>query len=243
MDRQHRRDLKHDRFVDEIGSLSDRARDNQRFLYLITGAVVALALIGYGIYFYRSSREQRAQEALGKAIETIESPLLPPPPAPGTPPQQTMPGAKYKTDAERRAAAEKEFKDVESKFGGSDAADVADLYLARLEAMHGNTASARKRLQHFIDEHPKHLLVGGARYSVYQLRIDGGEGSQVAQELQAQIGKPDSPLPSDTLLVLLAHAYDAQGNADKSKETYRRIVTEYPDSPYAVEAQRRVGPA
>src|SRR5437773_3496456 len=64
MDRQHRRDLKHDRFVDEIGSLSDRARDNQRFLYLITGAVVALALIGYGIYFYRSSREQRAQEAL-----------------------------------------------------------------------------------------------------------------------------------------------------------------------------------
>ena len=240
MDRQHRRELKHDRFVDELGTLSDKARDNQRFLYLITGAVVALAVIGYGIYFYRSAREQRAQEALGKAIETIESPLLPPA---GSPPQQTIPGAKYKTDAERQAAAEKAFKDVESKFSGSDAADVAGLYLARLESMHGNTASARKRLQHFIDEHPKHLLVGAARYSVYQLRIDGGEGSQVAQELQAQIGKPDSPLPSDTLLVLLAHAYDAQGNTDKSKETYRRIVTEYPDSPYAVEAQRRVGPA
>src|SRR5437764_202995 len=120
MDRQHRRELKHDRFVDELGTLSDKARDNQPF---------------------------------------------------------------------------------------------------------------------------RHLLVGAARYSVYQLRIDGGEGPQVAQELQAQIGKPDSPLPSDTLLVLLAHAYDAQGNTDKSKETYRRIVTEYPDSPYAVEAQRRVGGA
>ena len=240
MDRQHRRDLKHDRFVDELGTLSGKARDNQRFLYLITGAVVALAVIGYGIYFYRSSREQRAQEALAKAIETVESPLLPPAPTPGQP---TMPNAKFKTEAERQAAAEKQFKETEAKFSGSDAADVAGLYLARYDALHGDTASARKRLQHFVDEHPKHLLVGGARYSLYQLRIDGGEAAQVAQELQAQIGKPDSPLPSDTLLVLLAHAYDAQGNAQKSKETYRRIATEFPDSPYAVEAQRRVGPA
>src|SRR5262249_39508858 len=79
MDRQHRRELKHDRFVDEIGTLSGKAKENQRLLIMITGAVVALAVIGYGIYFYRSSREQRAQEALAKAIEIIESPLAPPP--------------------------------------------------------------------------------------------------------------------------------------------------------------------
>ena len=237
MDRQHRRELKHDRFVDMTGSLSGKAKDNQRLLLLITAAVVAAALIGYGLYFYRSSREQRAQEALGKAIDTIESPLLPP--AGG----QRIPGAKYKTDTERQAAAEKQFRDVQAQYGGTDAADVADLYLARLEAQHGNTASARKRLEHFISAHPKHMLVGGARFSLYQLRIDAGEGAQVAQELQAQIGKPDAPLPSDTMLVLLAHAYEAQGNADKSKETYRRIVTEFPDSPYAMEAQRRAGPA
>jgi TolA-binding protein len=240
MDRQHRRDLKRDKFVDEIGTLSGKARENQRLLVMITAGLVALAVIGYGIYFYRSSREQRAQDALAKAIDTIESPLIPPTPVPGQPP---APNAKFKTDAERQAAAEKQFKDVQSQYSGSDGADVADLYLARLEAQHGNTASARKRLEHFISAHPKHMLVGGARYSLYQLRIDGGEGPQVAQELQAQIGKADAPLPSDTMLVLLAHAYDAQGNAEKSKETYRRIVTEFPDSPYAVEAQRRVGPA
>lgn len=237
MDRQHRRDLKHDKFVDEVGTLSIRARENQRLLLIITCAVVALAVLSYGIYFWRSSREDKGQVALGKAIETIESPLVPPPGG------QPVPNAKFKTDAERQAAAEKQFKEVETKFSGTDAADVAGLYLARLEALHGNTASARKRLEHFADEHPKHLLVGGARFSLYQLRIDAGEAPQVAQELQAQIGKSDSILPSDTLLVLLAHAYDAQGNADKSKETYRRISTEFPDSPYAIEAQRRAGPA
>jgi len=240
MDRQHRRDLRHDKFVDEIGTLSTRARENQRLLVMITAGLVALAVIGYGIYFYRSNRERSAQAALGKAIETIESPLAPPP---GTPQAQPVPNAKYKTEAERLAAAEKEFKDVETKYGGSDAADIAGLYLARMEALRGNTASARKRLQEFVDDHSDHMLVGGARYSLYQLRIDGGEAATVAQELQTQIGKTDSILPSDTLLVLLAHAYDAQGNGEKSKEAYRRIVTEFPHSPYAVEAQRRAGPA
>src|SRR5437763_13906184 len=117
MDRQHRRELKHDKFVDEMGSLSSRARENQRLLVVITGAVIAVAVIIYGLYFYRSSREQKGQEALGKAIETIESPLLPP--AGGQP----VPAARFKTDVERQAAAEKQFKEIESKFSGTDAAD------------------------------------------------------------------------------------------------------------------------
>lgn len=237
MRREHRRELKHDRFVDEIGTLSTRARENQRFLLIATIGVLVLALAVYGAYFYRSSQEQKAQDALGAAIETVDSPLLPPPGG------QAVPGAKYKTEAERNTAAEKRFKDVKTKYAGTDAADVADLYLARFDAGRGDVATARKLWSQFIAEHPKHILVGSARFSLYQLRIENGEAAQVANELQAEIGKTEPALPTDSLLVLLAHAYDAQGNGVKSKEAYRRIATEFPDSPYAVEAQRRIGPA
>ena len=237
MDREHRRELKHDRFVDEVGNWSVRARDNQRVLMVITGAGLALAILIYGIYFYRSSREQRAQASLSSAIETIESPLQPPVGG------QPNPDAKFKTDAERLSAAEKQFRDVETKYGGSDAADIAGLYLARIASSRGDAAGAKQLLQHFIDEHPKHLLVGAARYSLYQLRIENGDAASVIAELQGQIGKPEASLPADTQLVLLAHAYEVQGNPTKSKETFRRIITEFPDSPYAVEAQRRIGPA
>jgi TolA-binding protein len=237
MDRQQRRDLKHDKFVDEIGSLSTRARENQRLLLTIAGAAVVVAVLAYGIYFYRSNREQQAQVALGTAIETMESPLLP---AAGAAP---VPGAKFKTEADRTTAAEKQFKDVEASHGGTDAADVASLYLARIAADKGDVASARTRLEKFISDHPKHVLVAGARYSLYRLRIDGGEAPQVAQELQAEIAKADPSLPADSLLALLAHSFDVQGNSQKSKETYRRIATEFPDSPYAIDAQRKMGPA
>ncbi|HSY48653.1 MAG TPA: tetratricopeptide repeat protein [Thermoanaerobaculia bacterium] len=237
MDRQERRDLKHDKFVDEIGSLSSRAKENQRLLLTITAAAVVLAVLIYGVYFYRSNHEEKAQQALAKAIETIESPLLP---APGA---QPVPNAKFKTEAQRTAAAEKQFKDVEAVYGGSDAAGIASLYLARIDGDKGDVASAKARLQKFISENRKQVLVSGALYSLYRLRIDNGEAPQVGQELQAEISKSEPSLPPDALLTLLAHAWDVQGNADKTKETYRRIVTEFPDSPYALEAQRRMGPA
>lgn len=237
MDRQHRRDLRHDKFVDEIGSLSVKARENQRLLTMITAALVALAVIVYGIYFYRNTREEKAQQALGVAIETIDSPLIP------EPGQQPVPNAKFKTEAERNSAAEKLFNGVKKDHSGTDAADVADLYLARLSAGKGDVAGARKLLESFVSNHSKHVLVGAARYSLYQLRIESGEASQVATEIDAELKKDSTVLPGDTLLTLLAQAYDAQGNSAKSREIYRKLVTDFPDSPYALEAQRRVGPA
>jgi len=238
MDRQHRRELKRDKFVDEVGSLTTRARENQRLLYTITAVVVALALIGYGIYFYGSTREQKAQAALGNAITAIDSPLI----QPGNP--NPSPDSKYKTDQERTAAAEAMFRDVQKNYSGTKAADVANIYLARIDASKGDVATARKLLSDFISDHPRHLLVGAARYSLYQLRIANGEAPQVTIELNAELAKTtDQALPADALLALLAQSYDAQGNSKKSKETYRRIATQFPDSPYAMDAQRRSGPA
>src|SRR5581483_8279446 len=148
MRREHRRELKHDRFVDEMGSLSTRVRENQRLIIMGAIAVVVVALAAYGIHYYRTSHEQQAQNALSAAIETVDSPLLP---ANGG---QAVPGAKYKTEAERNAAAERQFKDVQAKYSGTDAADIAGLYLARFDASRGDIAAARKQLETFISEHP-----------------------------------------------------------------------------------------
>lgn len=235
MDRQHRRDLRHDRFVDEVGSLTTRARENQRLLLTITVAIVALALIVYGVYFYRTNHERQAQDALAAAIDTIDSPLI----QPNNPPN---PLAKFKTEEERTSRSEAMFKDVQTKYPGTNAADVADLYLARIDASRGDVTTARKLLSDFIESHPKHLLVGAARYSLYQLRVENGETQQVIAELNTELGKAqDQVLPPDAILELLSKAYDAQGNTEQSKEALRKIVRQYPDSPYALEAQRRVG--
>jgi len=234
MDRQHRHDLKHDKFVDEIGALSARARDNQRLLLMIGGAVVAIAVIAYGVFFYRNTREKKAQDALAVAIETIEAQVGETPQ--GTPAQPNAP--KFKTADARNAEAEKQFREVRSKYSGTDAADVASLYLARMAVAKGDTKTAREMLEEFISDHPDTLVSGSARYSLYQLRIGSGEAAQVVTELNAELAKAEPVLPGDSILVLLAHAYDMQGNPLKARETFRRLTTEYPDSPYVLDAQR-----
>jgi len=238
MDRQHRHDLKHDKFVDEIGVLSSKARANQRLLLTLAGAAIALAAIIYGIYFFRSNREANAQQALATAIETFDAPIG------DAPAGQTAPtGPRFKTEPERTAAAEKQFRAVQAQFSGTDAADIAGLYLARIAMNRGDVAMARRELQEFVDDHEDHILVGTARYSLFQLRLENGEAAQVATEVQQELNEAEPVLPGDALLALLAQAYEVQGNREKSLEAYRRIATEFPESPYAIDAQRRIGTA
>jgi outer membrane protein assembly factor BamD (BamD/ComL family) len=236
MDRQHRHDLKHDRFVDEVGAQWSKARENRRLLLLTAGGLLVVAAIAYGIFFYRANKEAKAQIFLATAIETFDAPV-------GDQAQQqhNTSAPKFKTEAERNAAAEKQFKDVQAQYSGTDASDVAGLYLARLAVNRGDVPTARKFFQDFISAHGNNILVNAARFSLYQLRIDNGEAAQVASELDAELAKAQPVLPGDSLLALLAQAYEMQGNQEKSRESYHRIVTEFPDSPYAVEAQRRAG--
>jgi TolA-binding protein len=235
MDRQTRRDLKHDKFVDEVGVLSGVVRSNARNLALAgAGALLLIAIIG-GYFYYRSNREQAAQSKLGEAIATIDSPLK----VDG----QQIPNAQFKTDAEKNAKAEQQFKAVNHDYAGTDAADVAELFLARLAATRGDVAAARPKLQAFVDAHPNDVLASSARYSLYQMRIDNGEAGKVAAELEQQLSGSEQLLPPDSILSLLAKAYQVQGNSQKTRETFRRIVTEYPDSPYAADAQRQLPPA
>ena len=237
MDRQHRHDLKHDKFVDEIGALSSKARDNQRVLLFLGGGLLAIAVIVYGLFFYRGNREEKAQGALAVAIETFDAPVGDVPPEQ----QATQTGPRFKTEAEKTATAEKQFKDVQTNFSGTDAADVAGLYLARMAAARGDVKTARPLLQEFVDDQKDHILAGAARFSLYQMRIEAGEAGAVAVDLEAELRKPEPVLPGDSLLILLAQAYESQGDSAKSLEAYRRITTEFPESPYAVEAQRRLG--
>ena len=241
MDRQHRHDLKHDKFVDEIGVLTDRARANQRLLLTIGLAFVGIAIAVYGVMHWRRGTEAKAQLALASAIETIEAPVGDNP----TPQQDPLAsGLKFKTPEERNSAAEKQFREVQSKFGGTDASDLAGLYLARLAVSKGDSAGARKGLEAFIKDHGDHPLLGpSARYSLYQLRIENGEAAQVANEIDLELKKAKPDLPGDALLVLQAQAFDVQGNTAKSREAYRRILNEFPDSQYAIEAARRAGQA
>ena len=65
----------------------------------------------------------------------------------------------------------------------------------------------------------------------------------MADEIQKMLAGAEKPLPDDVLLYQLALSQQALGKKDDAAASYRRIVDEFPSSPYYSTAQREAGPA
>jgi TolA-binding protein len=230
--------MKKDKFVEDVGLAYDMARKNRRAV--LYGAVGLLALIiGVWAFFaWRGTQERKAHSLLAEAIGVMEADVgTPDPAAPAARPQ-------FATEDEKFARAEPMFADVEQRYSGTDAADVAGLYLARIAAARGDAASARTRLEKFVRSHSDHILAGTAQMSLYELRLQGGAGAtEVIAEVEKELAREGGPLPKDALLAFLARAYESSGAHDKARDVYQRVISEYPDSPYAIDAQRKLAAA
>lgn len=232
MDRKTRHDIKHDKFLDELGRAYDMAADHRRTLIIgaVILAVLVVAVAGYSAW--QSSQEDDAQLMLAEAIETMSAPV-----------GSEAEGAEesYETEQERTAAAKEKFQELVAQHGRSDAAEVAKLYLARIAASEGDAETALATFSSFADEHEENILGLVAEWSAYNIRLTNGEADEVIAELETQVGDPNArKLPLPTVLAMLARAYETMGNEEEAQKNWRRITTEFNDSPYALEANRKL---
>lgn len=231
-DRLKRKDIKHDKFVDEVGTVYSSIRTNWfKLLGIALGLIVLLGTV-MAVFAWRNRQETTAQDKLAAAIETIETRLGDPSAAATAP--------KFASETEKNAKAEQQFKEIVEKHDGTDAADVASIYLARLEAARGDVPVATRRLRDFLAEHPDHLLAGGVKMSLYEMDLASGDPKKVIGDMEKELSSQTATVPTESLLSLLARAYEITGDQAKAKDMYRRITTEFPDSPYALDAQRKV---
>lgn len=114
--KQRARQLKHDKFRDATMLLADRlgervAGRGRQILYGI-GAVVIIALAGYGIYRWQQRHTQEAERALGRGI-TIMSAQVSATPTPGS----SAGDLTFTSETERAQKAIDEFQKVAAKYG------------------------------------------------------------------------------------------------------------------------------
>lgn len=231
-----RKEMKQDKFVEDANIAYEYASSHRSLIFgSILGVILVIAAI-WGIWIYRAGSEAKAQARLGEAITVMDSPT-------GATPGGDPAAVKYKSEEEKIAKALPMFEDIAKNHSGSDAADVAEIFIARISASRGDLASARKKLQEFVDEHPDHMLAATAQLSLYELDLASGDPKTVATQIEQKVNAQDQKVPTDALLSLLAKAYEMSGDHAKARDVYRRIVTEFPDSPYTIDAQRNVPPA
>jgi TolA-binding protein len=230
-----RKDIKRDELASAVGRGVDFAESHTRELMWTIGGVLSVALIGMLAYFYVAHRSDLANQALASAVKVFNAPID----ATGAKPNDAAEPS-FASEPARQARARQLLEKLRADYRWTDAADVAGLYLAQLDATTGKVAAARQLWSGFVKKHGDHVLAAQARIDLLELDRSQGKGQQVAQQLRQMLDQSDAPLPQDVVLFQLATTLEQLNRDQEATQTYQRLVDEFPQSPYRQPAQQKL---
>jgi TolA-binding protein len=230
-----RKDIKRDELATAVGRGVEYAESHSRQLLVTVGVVLAIVLLGILVFFYVNHRSDAANEALTAAAKIYLAPIQATGANPADPKEPTFP-----TEAARQEKARPMFEKVRESYRFTDAADVATLYLAEIDAAKGNFTVARQLWTDFVKKHGDHVLAAQARIDLLELDRGQGKGQQVAQQLREMLDQTDAPLPQDVILTQLAITLEQLNRNQEAVQMYQRLVDEFPQSPYRATAQQKI---
>lgn len=226
---------KKDQFVTFFDRVMDWMSQNWRQAAMGLGGAVLLGVLYWGATAVLASRAGTAALALNKALEIYTAPIA----------DKAPEGAEvwFTSKEARRDAAEEAFSSVSSRFRFTPHARLARLYKARITAERGDLDSAARQLAELARRRSDAPLVRMATTDLFRLRLARGEGKQLVRDLEAMAAGRDPRLPRDTALFFLAQVWEREGDDQEALGFYRRIVEDYPESPYRSAAEQRVSAA
>jgi predicted negative regulator of RcsB-dependent stress response len=220
-----RKQLKQDdEFVSAAERIFNWIAENRKPLMAAIGAVCAAAVVWWGVNAWLGSRTDDASLLLFHAVQTFEGDAVA-----GT----LVPGG----DVD---AAEIDFRQVVESYGRSDQADMARLYLARIALSRGQIDDARSTLVELSQKHGDDVIGRLATLDLIDLRLASGQAAEVAGELEAMVVAQNGGLPRDTALYKLGEVYIASGEPERARTSFERLVEEFPESPYVMNARLKL---
>lgn len=182
MDKLTKKDLKTDRFTEEVThSVEYVAAHRQQAVRIGAAVAVALVVIGGGYWFYRSRTAAR-QADLAKAFDVRQGQIADSP-IPGDP------RPTFKTQAEKDAALKKAFAEVAAKHTGSNEGSVAAYQLGVVAADGGNLDEAEKQFR-LAAASGDSTFASVAKHSLAQVLASRGKAADAEKLLRELIASP-----------------------------------------------------
>jgi TolA-binding protein len=231
-----RHQLKQDRFRQSTLDAAENAAhwtvEHQSKLIAGVIAVVVIAAIGFGGWYYVNTQDEKASAELSTAVRTFETPVRPA----GVPAQPGFDS--FASPQERATAARKQFQAIVDKYPHTHTADMAR-YFAGLTAaqLRDNTAAERGLQEAAGSSNPDLAALGKfALASVYRAENKNTQAVDLYKQL---IDKPTLVVSKVTAQVELAEFYESQQKPDEAKRIYDQVEKENPSTEAASLAQRR----
>jgi tetratricopeptide (TPR) repeat protein len=231
-----RHQLKEDRFSKATIQAAEKTVhwtvEHQSKLIAAAIAVIAVAAIAVGGWYYLNTQDEKASGELSTAVRTFDAPVRPA----GMPPQ---PGSEsYASLEERATAARKQFQAIVDKYPHTKTADMARYFVGLASAQLNDNAAAERNLQETAGSSNKELAALGkfALASVYRAEKKDPQAVDLYRQLA---DKPTTTVSKVTAQLELAGLYEAQQKLDEAKKIYDQVQKENPSTEAASLAQRR----
>jgi predicted Zn-dependent protease len=219
--RYTRHELKQDKFAETAMDAVHEVLEHRSDIIRIASVVVVLAVLAGGAYWYVGSRQAKAADALGQAMNLYTAQVLPP----GTPPQGSQPT--FHSDRERLIAARAVFYGISDKYGWTRSGQYAHYMAAVSEMQLGNDKVAEDQLLS-VSRSRNGQVASLAKYALAGLYRDQKRDQDVVKLLQALADKPTAMVPRVKAQLALADLYTAQNQPDKAKVILDQIAKENP---------------
>lgn len=180
MDRITRKDLKTDKFALELGHTVTFFEEHQKEIARYSGIAVAVAALIVGWVVYRGHQHQARQLDLAKAIAVQEAPVG------GVSASGNL---TFPTDEAKYAASSKAFRDLAKQYAGTPEGEIAEYYIASIEADKGNMATAEKGFRE-VGEKGNAEYASLAKLSLAQIYFSDGRNPQAETVLRDLMAHP-----------------------------------------------------
>jgi predicted negative regulator of RcsB-dependent stress response len=207
VDRQTRKDLKTDKFAEDVFDVFEWTSVHKAEVARYGAILIAVVLIAVGVMYYNRTQATAREEALAKALRVDDATI-------GEVVQPT--NLHFDTDAQKDKAKVDAFTEVSTKYSGSQEAAVANMYLGSYAVDAGNLAEAEKRYKQVVENGPK-AYAGLARLSLAQVYSSEGKMTDAEKILRDAIANPSLTVSKEHATLVLAELLAPTNPAEAHK--------------------------
>ncbi len=243
MKRTERQHLKENELAHTLAWAAEFVESSKQQLMTLAAAVIVIALVGGGIYAYRTRTDSRGQDLLADAMTTLNARVIPATPASATTPGE-LPAAAgmgalgtYSTQEAKLSAALPKLKAAADAYPDSPAGITARYHYAGTLAALGKRQEAIQAFDDVAARAGDTIYGRMAALGKADTQAKAGELDQAIATWKSLVARKDASIPEDALLMELGRAYQSKGNIEEARKTFTQIVEQHPTSPYVAEAR------
>jgi hypothetical protein len=207
LDSAHRRQLKHDKFVDQVGHSVEYASAHRDQVIKWGGAALAVILLVAGVYWYMSYQHGVRQTALRNAMQTYEAGI-------GAGGSEFV--KSFATQEEKDKAVVKDLTEVANKYASKEEGQIARYFLGLHYADKGNLAEAEKNLKP-VAESGKDSYASQAKLSLAQLYDSTGRQAEAEKLLRSIVNDPTILVSKEQATIALGRMLAKKNPAEARK--------------------------